>query len=396
MSDAQRWDALIHSEGDAAARAATWADLDDAQRVAAIAERRLVVALETVSGAAHRRAALLPAVRLRLGADRTVRQRTVRRVQRRLWLPRLAAAAAVLLLLSGGMLWWITAASSALRGERWQAAGEPLDRALPGGGRMVLAPGTLVQWSDEAQSRPRLQHGRVHITCEPRAADAPFIIAAGSAQVRVVGTRFWVANDGLGPRVGVHQGSVVVSDPQATVTLAAGAVTASGTALRTLPAPPGDDLVLPLSRWQALDLDLRGSRSALDAQGRQLPAGWLANGWNEDTVGRLQVSDAASVPRLRLWTIAGDGIQLYQEKPLTVPEGQLAWYGLRYRSPAATIRLVVERLDGNQVHDLPATDAWRDVAIPFTPGPLRTLLQIPRTATATAACEIESLVLRLE
>jgi transmembrane sensor len=149
----------------------------------------------------------------------------------RWFVPSALAGAALLLALA---LWLAPRHESKLGGESAQALA-PARAALAGasssvllladGSRALLEPGAEVHATEQSQQLVRLiqKRGRVRydVSVDP---GRRFVVAAASAEIRVVGTVFDVSldGDGDGVAVAVERGRVIVASGEREVTLGAG------------------------------------------------------------------------------------------------------------------------------------------------------------------------------
>lgn len=87
-----------------------------------------------------------------------------------------------------------------------------------------VEPQSAIVLSPETQQGMLLVLDRGSVVCDvaPRAQDAPLIVQAGAARVRVVGTRFRVTRSGEGATVTVYQGVVEVTSAGETKRVGAG------------------------------------------------------------------------------------------------------------------------------------------------------------------------------
>jgi transmembrane sensor len=82
-----------------------------------------------------------------------------------------------------------------------------------------------------------VDRGAIVCDVEPHSADAPLIVQAGEARVRVVGTRFTVGRVGESARVDVERGVVEVSSGGRSWRVGAGEAWPSAAATNVLPEP---------------------------------------------------------------------------------------------------------------------------------------------------------------
>lgn len=173
------------------------------------------------------RAALARARRLWQQLGQTlpaVERHTRRRVWRHRWTSRLMIAASLVLAvgLSDRYL-------SDWRYDQVTAFGEQRTLALPDGSNLTMSGDTALDIAfDNKERRIRIARGKVLLSVRHNAA-APFLVEAGAALYRDVGTVFGVSRDGDTSRLVVEQGLVDAAAGRDVVRLSAGqAVTITG------------------------------------------------------------------------------------------------------------------------------------------------------------------------
>jgi transmembrane sensor len=103
------------------------------------------------------------------------------------------------------------------------AAGVSRVVTLDDGSFVKLAPGSRLRTSFSASARRATLRGRAFFAVAHDAA-RPFIVRAGSAETRVLGTRFEVAETGDGVRAIVVEGVVALSNDEGSVDVPAGSL----------------------------------------------------------------------------------------------------------------------------------------------------------------------------
>jgi hypothetical protein len=143
-----------------------------------------------------------------------------------------AAAAAVLFSLCVALAWPRSEPSSEALTSRITTGRDSSHLALPGV-TLDIDPESTVVVGDVSKAGMLIVVDRGSIVCEvaPRSPQAPLIVQAGAAQVRVVGTRFRVERTGKAARVSVDHGVVEVAMDGRSTRVSAGQVW-------PVPAPP--------------------------------------------------------------------------------------------------------------------------------------------------------------
>lgn len=171
----------------------------------------VIVAAAEARRAERRRSVVIPLETRRAGP------RMGRSVVR--WGVALAAAAAAVAL--GLRLELFTPAS---RSTPYAAeAGAPRVVALADGSFVKLAPGSRLETRFAASARVATLEGRAFFAVA-RDEDRPFVVRVGTAETRVLGTRFEVAEDGGAVRTVVVEGLVALSNESGSVDVPAGSV----------------------------------------------------------------------------------------------------------------------------------------------------------------------------
>ncbi|HSG07369.1 MAG TPA: FecR domain-containing protein, partial [Longimicrobiales bacterium] len=115
-------------------------------------------------------------------------------------------------------------------------AGVASSVSLDDGSFVRLAPGSSLQvWEGDSERRVKLT-GRAFFAVA-RDEERPFVVQAGAAWTRVLGTRFEVSDQGGNVRTVVVDGRVAVSNDQGTVE-----VTGGGVAQAAIDGPPTVDV----------------------------------------------------------------------------------------------------------------------------------------------------------
>lgn len=106
----------------------------------------------------------------------------------------------------------------------WEAdTGRPRTIALSDGSLVRIAPGGRLTQLESSDERRFSLRGRAFFAVAHDARH-PFVVEAGRAELRVLGTRFEIAGDGAAVRAVVLEGRVALSDPHGSVAIAAGGV----------------------------------------------------------------------------------------------------------------------------------------------------------------------------
>ncbi len=163
----------------------------------------------------------------------------------------------------------VAALALGVPGRAPQPAGAPVEAAsaegaaqpsraldLPDGSVALLAPGARAEVRMEGGIREVVLHGRAFFAVV-HDEHRPFVIRAGDSEIRVLGTRFEVGEEGDGVRTVVVEGRVSLSSPRGEVELPEGSVGVS-----TPAAPPAAETVEDvhaLLDWPGGTLVFRGT-----------------------------------------------------------------------------------------------------------------------------------------
>jgi len=133
-------------------------------------------------------------------------QRAPRGARGRTLARRWGAAAAVAAAMAAGLVFWLVPTTQTYRTE----VGERRIVALPDGSRADMNTGTVLRVAYGNVRRVTLDRGEAHFHVA-KDAQRPFIVAAGDASVRAVGTAFLVRRDGAAVLITVTEGIVALA-----------------------------------------------------------------------------------------------------------------------------------------------------------------------------------------
>jgi hypothetical protein len=207
-----------------------------------------------------------------------------------------AVAATVVLSISLAIGWPRNEASSEALTSRITTGRDSSHLALAGL-TLDIDPESSVVVGDSSKAGMLIVVDRGSIICEvaPRSAQAPLIVQAGAAQVRVVGTRFKVQREGNAARVSVEHGVVEVAMDGHTTRVSAGQVWPAVT--RTSEAAP-----------PAAEITAAGGTASVEAARAASPRRVPAADPGSDLSPRARFERAAALER----TSPGVAISLYR------------------------------------------------------------------------------------
>lgn len=181
-----------------------------------------------------------------------------------------ALAAAVVLSIGLALAWPRNEPSSEALTSRITTGHDSSHLALPGVA-LDIDPESTVVVGDVSKAGMLIVVDRGSIVCEvaPRSPQAPLIVQAGAAQVRVVGTRFRVQREGKAARVSVEHGVVEVAMDGHSTRVSAGQVW-------PVPAPASSDAPTPAAATAPVEVTTTGGAAPVEAPhapaARRVPA----------------------------------------------------------------------------------------------------------------------------